>query len=226
MSAPILKKRPWIYLAGLGCGLLVLAGLNTSAESYHAAGPPNPGHEDLACGECHRPAVGTPRQQLQANVAVLLGLREHKAAFVHREVRTSDCQACHLREHDRHPVYRFDEPRFENARAKLGANECMGCHVEHSGERASVSIGLCVTCHENIELKEDPLDISHATLAASERWQTCLGCHDYHGNHKHPVATELFDVLPPQVIEAYLLDGDSPYGPVIERAQTTREESP
>lgn len=231
MSRSIKQRRPAIYLVGAILGAAALAGLaSPGAERFHAAGPSNPGHALLDCSECHRPAVGTPRQQLQAKASALLGLREYDADFVHREVRTRDCQACHLREDDRHPVYRFDEPRFVDARAALGANRCTGCHVEHSGRRASVTSGFCETCHSEIKIKEEPLRgspaISHAELAETGRWATCMTCHDFHGNHKYAPPSRMEEALSEAAVFEYLSDGVSPYGPATQRALRTRAEMP
>ena len=41
---------------------------------------------------------------------------------------------------------------------------------------------------------------------------TCLGCHDYHGNHKRPTQTKLGDAYATKAILDYLAGGTSPYG--------------
>ncbi len=95
-------------------------------ERWHAFGPANVGHEQLECGDCHRPARGTTRQQAQANVRFLLGHAKTKVAFGHEPVTNDVCQECHARPRDRHPVSRFVEPRFEKARAVITANPAGG----------------------------------------------------------------------------------------------------
>src|SRR4029453_6484387 len=94
------------------------------------------------------------------------------------------------------PVHRFLEPRFAEARTELGAQSCVSCHREHKGKRVTVAPTSCSTCHQDIDLKPEPLDVSHRELAASKQWSTCLGCHDYHGNHKRVVQTRLEDAIP------------------------------
>jgi hypothetical protein len=44
-------------------------------ERVYAKGPPNTGHETLACADCHTKAPGTARQQLQAKLQYWLGNR-------------------------------------------------------------------------------------------------------------------------------------------------------
>jgi hypothetical protein len=44
-------------------------------ERVYAKGPPNTGHEMLACADCHTKAPGTLRQQLQAKLQYWLGNR-------------------------------------------------------------------------------------------------------------------------------------------------------
>ena len=51
------------------------------AERFHAKGPANTGHAELACAECHKAAPGTVRQQLQAKVQYWLGQRSTDAAW-------------------------------------------------------------------------------------------------------------------------------------------------
>ena len=110
------------YVFGL---LVVLAGLALvvvpQSSRFAAKGPANTGHEKLACTDCHKEAPGTLRQQLQAKVSFHLGLRETDPTFGHDKVSNDTCVNCHARDQDAHPVHRFLEPRFKEAREQLGA---------------------------------------------------------------------------------------------------------
>jgi hypothetical protein len=174
----------------------------------------NVGHEHLQCGSCHRAAQGTTRQQLQSNARSALGLRAAPVDFGLQPVTNEACRSCHDRPDDRHPVYRFLEPRFAAARAALAPQECTSCHGEHVGRRATVEPDACRHCHAELALENDPISTPHAELVASRAWSTCLGCHDFHGNHAIEVPTVLADAVAPQDILAYLAGGPSPYGPV------------
>ena len=70
----------------------------------------------------------------------------------------------------------------------------------------------CSTCHQDIALKNEPLDVSHRELAAKQQWATCLGCHDFHGNHKRVAQTKLDAAYSVKAITDYLAGGASPYG--------------
>jgi len=181
-------------------------------ENFHVRGPMNTGHEGCACESCHKPAPGTLRQQLQANVRYLMGQRKASVPFGHEDVTTEICLDCHERPNDRHPVFRFFEPRFAEAREAIQPHLCTSCHREHAGERVTLrDAGYCVTCHEETKLKKDPLDISHERLIAGDRWQTCLGCHDWHGNHVMKTKTKVDQAFTPVQIQAYFKGGPSPY---------------
>lgn len=89
--------------------------------------------------------------------------------------------------------------------------------------RATVaSPDYCQHCHEETQMKKDPLDISHETLVSTERWDTCLGCHDFHGNHVMEVPLRVHDATSPDLIQAYLRGGDSPY-PAEKRYEARKE---
>ena len=82
----------------------------------------------------------------------------------------------------------------------------------------------CETCHQDLALKNDPLDVSHRDLIAKGQWTTCLGCHDYHGNHKRVPQHKLADAHTVKALQDYLAGGPSPYGndlkfPARSRAQ-------
>lgn len=205
--------RPLAY--GLGGLLAVAAGVSLTLpgrEDLLSAGPIIEGHSDIGCGDCHTDAPGTTRQQLQANARHLLGMRDQDADFVHAAIHNDDCQACHAYEGDAHPPYRFSEPRFAEVRAILSPTRCVSCHVEHTGQRASASPTMCQHCHEEMDLKGDPIEPSHATLTRNEEWDTCMRCHDYHGNHTQETPTDMSDAASLEAVQAYLDGGPSPYG--------------
>lgn len=225
MNAGLRRRHNVAYAAGITFGLLALGWLLLPAsETLLAHGPMNTGHEGFRCESCHEPAPGTLRQQLQANVRHLVGLRATAADFGRRDVGNEVCIDCHERPDDRHPVYRFLEPRFAQARRDLAPQRCESCHHEHSGERVTLTdIAYCRSCHGETRLKRDPLDVSHADLIAARRWETCLGCHDFHGNHVMKTAERLEDAIAPEVIRTYFAGGASPYG--RERRHPARKES-
>jgi predicted CXXCH cytochrome family protein len=180
-----------------------------------------PGHEKLACEECHRPAAGSFRQQAQAYTAYLMGDRASHAGLVSLPVDDNSCQGCHDRPTDRHPVYRFLEPRFAAARDSIHPESCMSCHHEHEGERfrlLRIGDGFCRHCHQDTEVKDDPLDVPHEKLFREGRWTTCLTCHDFHGNHDMDVPVRLKEAYNLKDVRSYLLDGPSPYGTKILQA--------
>lgn len=174
----------------------------------------NTGHEKLACKECHQSADGSIRQQIQANLGYLLGQRSTLAVFNYESPDNNDCLACHNRDNDKHPVYRFNEPRFLEARKEIQPQFCVSCHTEHTGVRVSSDPENCKHCHEEIEVKDDPLDIPHADLIKLKDWDTCLSCHDFHGNHVMKTATDTKDMIDKTLIKKYLLGGKDPYSEV------------
>lgn len=218
--------RPLAY--GLGGALAVATGVSLvlpGRESLISAGPIVEGHAEIGCGDCHTDAPGTTRQQLQANARHLLGMRDQRAAFVHAAIHNDDCQACHAYEGDAHPPYRFSEPRFAEVRAILGPTRCVSCHVEHTGRRVSVSATMCRHCHEDMDLKGDPIEPSHASLTRDEAWDTCMRCHDFHGNHTQETPTDMSNGASIEEVHAYLEGGTSPYGEDLRyRARHTRQD--
>lgn len=211
------RRQNLAYGLGAGLGLLALALLGLpSLERLHARGPMMPGHEDIACDDCHEPAPGTARQQLQAGVRYLAGLRTQPPDFGRVAVGNDACLACHERPNDRHPVYRFLEPRFAPARQAIAPQNCLSCHAEHQGRRVTqTDMGYCQHCHKNTKLRKDPVDVPHERLIALKQWTSCLGCHDFHGNHVHRVATRVEGIVQPDRIREYFAGGASPYGAVI-----------
>jgi hypothetical protein len=185
----------------------------------------NAGHGELECASCHQPAPGSVRQQIQASTRYLLGLRETPVDFGFRKVENGDCNACHERPFDRHPVFRFNEPRFSDARKAIAPQECASCHREHSGRRVTVQPGYCRHCHGGLEMKNDPLDVPHATLVRESLWLSCLGCHDFHGNHVMTTPTRLADAISSLRVGRYFEGDASPYSKQLKKpARQERED--
>jgi hypothetical protein len=61
-------------------------------------------------------------------------------------------------------------------------------------------------------VKEDTIEPTHALLVASERWETCLSCHDFHGNHIRTTPTRLEDGAAEAAVARYLAGGQDVYG--------------
>jgi nitrate/TMAO reductase-like tetraheme cytochrome c subunit len=133
------------------------------------------------------------------------------ASFNFKFPDNKDCLACHEREDDRHPVYRFNEPRFIEARQAIQPQFCVSCHKEHTGVRVSSDPENCKFCHQKLKMKEDPLDISHFDLIKLKNWDTCLACHDFHGDHVMKTPTNTKDMLDQQQIKNYMAGGKDPY---------------
>ncbi len=53
--------------------------------------------------------------------------------------------------------------------------------------------------------------MSHAILASTNRWDTCMGCHDFHGNHQRTTPTSMSMRIDTRLLQAYLIDGMDPY---------------
>jgi hypothetical protein len=207
------RARKWAYAVGVvlplgAIGVLAMPG----TERLHAAGPANTGHEALTCESCHTSAPGSVRQQVQANIAYVFGQRENEAHFYKLPITNDDCLACHDNEVDRHPVYRFNEARFEKARAAIAPHLCVSCHQEHQGGRVTATHTFCVNCHAEIDVKKDPIDPSHKALANEAKWSTCLGCHDFHGNHTMKSPTRMEDMASEDAVLDYFRGGPSIYG--------------
>ena len=212
-----LAERAIKLVTYLLTGVVTLAAIGfivvtPEAERFHAKGPANTGHAALACADCHKPAAGTLRQQLQAKVQFWTGLRASDVPFGRIRVANEQCVACHNRDQDSHAVHRFLEPKFAKARTDHGADSCVACHREHTGVRVTMSPTSCASCHTDLELKREPLDVSHRELIARQDWASCLGCHDYHGNHKRTAQTRLDAAYPTSAVADYFAGGPSPYG--------------
>jgi hypothetical protein len=190
----------------------VVTMMNPDLKKTLAHGPIQDGHKDIQCSGCHQRDNATWRQQIQANVQFALGYRDDAVDFGYLPVTSTQCLNCHQRPNERHPIYRFREPRFADAVEKVMATSCLGCHTEHTDERSFAPVEFCSACHKDLKLTSDPLDVPHATLAKDQRWGTCLGCHDFHGNHKKRAPKLLIEAAPILEIIEYLADGSSPYG--------------
>lgn len=121
------------------------------------------------------------------------------------------CSECHARREERHPTFRFFEPRFDEARAAVDPEHCTSCHAEHTGRRVTCEVTICKHCHQDTTLKKDPVTPSHASLIHDEAWQTCLGCHDFHGNHVMTTPTDPSRSFSLMAVEDYFDGGASPY---------------
>lgn len=201
----LLAVLPTAVWAGFA---LTQANIQTSL----AHGPLIAAHDGVACVACHSKTPGTVRQQVQAQVRYVLGLRETPVDFGYAAVQSDQCLACHARPNERHPIYRFREPRFAAAVQKVEARSCLGCHSEHHPQTVTASPMVCQACHGDLLVKNDPVDVSHVTLVAQENWSSCLGCHDFHGNHAFKAPSKLAKALPEQAIWAYFQGGADPYG--------------
>ncbi|MGR9114872.1 MAG: cytochrome c3 family protein [Gammaproteobacteria bacterium] len=208
------RRQHRAYGMGLVIGLASLGLLFFPGyDRFHVRGPMNTGHEKVKCASCHKEAPGTMRQQIQANLRFILGFRAHSADYMYRAVGNENCLYCHERPNDRHPVYRFLEPRFQKARENLKPHSCISCHAEHKGQRVTLEqIGYCSHCHKKTSLRKDPLDVPHDKLITLNLWDGCLGCHDFHGNHIRDVPKTVDQIIAPEKVHAYFQGGESPYG--------------
>jgi len=212
-----LRQRQFI---GIISGVLIGAGIFyfltlKSSEEYVSLGPANTGHDDLSCVVCHADATGNLGQQLQSNISYAVGVRKSSVDFGTKDVTADNCLQCHDRPNDRHPIYRFEEPRFKDALKNIDATTCITCHSEHHGERVTLPAGdFCINCHQDLEVENDPLDIEHKLLIAKGEWSTCLQCHDFHGNHKYHVPEKMKDTIPVKNVLDYFKGGKDPYGDV------------
>ena len=201
------SRNFWLAAASL-LGVILISGFTfLNNGQFKMKGTYNTGHENLKCEDCHFEAEGNLRQQVQHNVKTFLKVHEHKTYIDvgHKRVDNTACQSCHQRPNDRHPVSRFKEIRFAEQRKELGIHECRACHSEHSGTRMSIlPSNYCKSCHENTEVKDDPLDIKHHDLFRDGKWNTCLQCHDFHGNHIYEVPQKMKDTIPLLEVQNYL----------------------
>jgi hypothetical protein len=66
-------------------------------------------------------------------------------------------------------------------------------------------------CHSDLTVKNDPLDISHEQLIAEEQWDTCLQCHDFHGNHEYKTPSAIKDTISYEALHKYFEGGKDPF---------------
>ena len=152
----LLRKRARTILAGIALTVTLLWCLSLPRnERWLSPGGSNDCHPTLACVECHRPAAGTTRQQVQANVKHWLGQRQSGADLHTASIANEDCLACHESANEVHPTHRFLEPRFAAARAAIEPQNCRGCHSEHSGKLVEVNGNFCLHCHDNLQIIDD-----------------------------------------------------------------------
>ncbi len=212
--SPLRKRQVIGGGIGLLIGVLIFVFLTLDAsKDYVSIGPMNSGHEEISCVTCHADAEGNLSQQIQSNLSYMVGARAHSADFGTKDVTSNNCLECHDRPNDRHPTYSFSEPRFKDAIKNIDATSCITCHSEHHGARVTISkVNYCYNCHQDLEVEEDPLDISHKQLIASEEWDTCIQCHDFHGNHTYEVPHKLKDTIPLKTIKNYFKGGADPFG--------------
>ena len=199
----------WGLLIAVISGVILLL---PASEDWHAAGPHNTGHTDIDCTECHAPATGNFAGQALKNMLHAVGLSDSATPFTYTPAGNDQCLACHDNPDDRHPVAKFMETEFASARETAGVQSCLGCHQQHRGVRVTVHAGVCQNCHQDTAMSDDPVDIPHTTLIRDQRWGTCLGCHDFHGNHDRAAPKRMAELLSEEQIQQYFDGGTSPYG--------------
>jgi hypothetical protein len=150
---------------------------------------------------------------MQANAQYLIGLRTAPVDFGLVKVSSEDCADCHRRPTDRHPIYRFFEPRFAAARDAIAPQRCTSCHLEHTGRRITIENGFCSHCHDGLSIPNDRTQPTHEGIVQAEAWNTCLRCHDFHGNHEGETPSRIFDGISSEAIDRYFAGGASPFAP-------------
>lgn len=195
--------------------LLVLGTRNSIGVKFIATGPLNTGHEEISCLKCHKDEDGTVRQQLQGQIDSYLHDGNEVPFFVKRPLQSGDCISCHDKDSDRHPIHRFNEPKFKDAKHAIHPEKCTSCHMEHNGKRITLKSGdFCMHCHETLSMKEDPIKPTHELLIKDANWESCLQCHDYHGNHVRETPTLFSDTISKAEIKSYFEGGNDPYSKI------------
>ena len=206
------RRAPYLWgviIALIGGVALLLPG----RELWHAKGPFNTGHTKLECGDCHTSAPGNIAGQALRNIMHAVGMSDSGTYFIYSPSGNEQCLACHTDPDNVHPVEEFLEPEFAKVREARGVQFCTGCHQQHLGVRVSASpLVVCQDCHDDMVLDDDPVDIPHTRLISDGRWDTCMGCHDHHGNHEREVPTMMSGILTEEQIQQYFDGGKSPYG--------------
>ncbi len=217
VSAAQRRAYRWgVILAAVAVVVILLPG----REPWHAAGPGNTGHEEIECGACHLDAEGSAVGQTFANLGAWLGIADKSAFFVFAPTGNRQCLDCHEHDDDRHPVARFMESKFAAAREQIGPQYCVNCHRQHEGVRVTARADFCQHCHAETILENDPVDVPHDVLIRQRRWDSCLQCHDFHGNHEREAPQLMAERLEQWQVLEYLGGGPSPYG---ERRLTVME---
>src|SRR5262245_39434807 len=99
------RESRWGYRIGLSLSVVILLILVAPpTRRLLAPGPMNTGHTSLVCQDCHLPAPGTLRQQVQANVRHWLGWRAAAADIGYATPANRQCLGCHSRPDDTHAV--------------------------------------------------------------------------------------------------------------------------
>jgi ferredoxin-NADP reductase/bacterioferritin-associated ferredoxin len=218
--APARSFRFKAYAAGALLAAAPLLMLLPRAEELRPHGHPNVGHAELKCVACHVASPASTRQALQAKAKLALGLRQTGAVLGMEPVGSATCIQCHANPDDQHAASRFLEPRFDQARAETGAQMCVSCHREHQAVRVTAPVSsYCVSCHQDLKVKDDKASPTHDFLLANKRWDTCMQCHDYHGNHRWNTPLRLADAVTIEKLNQYFLGGPSPYGATVIKAK-------
>ena len=204
------QKRAFISALVLSTTIMIIL-MHPANSSLNQLGQMNPGHDNLRCIACHLQEIGTLRQRLRANVMNLIDSRKPSFAIMNKPVTNKECMQCHQRDDDRHPTYRFNEPKYSRIRTIIAPQLCNSCHQEHRGQKVSSQQDICQHCHDELRIRKDPLEISHQTLIKQEQWNSCLGCHDFHGNHIRETPIKSADAISKHTIKKYFSDAGSPY---------------
>ena len=204
------QKRAFFSALVLSTAIMIVL-MHPANSSLHQLGQMNPGHDKLRCEACHQQEIGTLRQRLRANVISLINFRAPSFSIMNKPVTNTECLQCHQRDDDRHPTYRFNEPKYSKVRTIIAPQLCNSCHQEHKGQRVSSQQDICQHCHDKLQIKKDPLEVSHQSLIKQEQWDSCLGCHDFHGNHIRQTPSQSADAISTPEIKKYFLNADSPY---------------
>ena len=62
-----------------------------------------------------------------------------------------------------------------------------------------------------MKARKEVIEPTHAALSAGKRWDTCLTCHDFHGNHPVKAPHRFEEAHDLKAVRAYLADGTDPY---------------
>lgn len=205
--------RTYSLLSLMIIGVFLLIGArNQMGDDFIAIGPMNTGHSDLSCIECHKNEEGNVRQQLQSKAASLFHQSGNSLNFINKSIENKTCTECHSRQDDVHPVHRFNEPKFDQAKQLIQPNKCTSCHMEHYGTRVTkLEPDYCMHCHGELKIKNDPISPTHEKIISNRSWESCLQCHDYHGNHIRKTPESFADTISKADLKLYFDGGRDPY---------------